>query len=462
MKKTLLMMAVVGLLASTVAAQDWKLGVQAYSFRQFTLCDTLDAISQMGVKYLEGYSKQTIGGGIEGKTDYHMDAATRDAVLAKLQAAGVKMVSYGVITGKNEADWRAIFDFAKAMGIETIISEPKTEELDLLVKLCAEYQIDIAIHNHAKPTAYWDPQTTLDATTGRPGIYGSPDNGHWARSGIKSVDGFKTLEGHMKSIHLKDMEVFGDVDAKECVPLGEGVCDIPAVFAELKRQNYQGMFIFEYESEPENPGPSVKKCVDYFNAHANCPAADAPVCCPVVVAETDQPAAAPAAPKQQKAEKKKGGAKAKQLIEPAQPAPAKQTIEPAQPAKVIPGDDWKTLEQYQEGAAKWCRINNKPFDKAKATQSFFRLDTNHDGYVTPEEKTGLSIEPVQPVRVIPDADWKTVEQYQEGAAKWCRINNKPFDKAKATKTFFRLDTNHDGYVTPEEKDAGLYMGKKNK
>jgi sugar phosphate isomerase/epimerase len=268
MKKSIMTLAAIALMAGSAFSKDWKLGIQTYSFRKYTFCETLDQLSAMGVETIEAYSKQPIGGGIEGNTSYTMDAATRDAVKAKLAAAGIKIVSYGVITGKDEADWRKIFEFAKAMDFKIINSEPKPEHYDLLVKLTREYGIDIAIHNHATPTAYWNPQTTLDAVKDRPGLYGGPDNGHWARSGINSVDGFKLLEGQMISIHLKDMEHFGDPNMKECVPYGEGVCDLPAVIKELKRQKYAGQFILEYESEPDNPGPSVKKCVDWFNKFA--------------------------------------------------------------------------------------------------------------------------------------------------------------------------------------------------
>ncbi|MCF7847667.1 MAG: TIM barrel protein [Kiritimatiellales bacterium] len=413
MKKALTVIALIGLLAGSAAAQDWKLGVQTYSFRKFTFCETIDTVSKMGVKYVEAYSKQEIGGGIEGKTDYKMDAATRDAIKAKLAAAGVEIISYGVIKGKDEADWRAIFDFAKAMGFKTIVSEPLPEHYDLLVKLCKEYGIDIAIHNHAEPTPYWKPETTLAACKGREGIYGSPDNGHWARSGINSIDGFKLLEGNMKSIHIKDMAVFGDVKAKDCVPLGEGVCDMPAVFAELKRQNYKGAFILEYESEPENPAPSIKKCVDYFNAQAGDLAK--PSCCSKCNACTAKkdvftknvndlwkdvdisktgwdkiPEPPKAAPKKKPAKKKtvKKQTPAKQT--PAKKAPAKKTTAKKQTAKKPAANKEpakpQTLEQYLQGSQKWCAQNNKEWNKEKATKAFHRMDTDKDGILTPKEK----------------------------------------------------------------------------
>lgn len=47
----------------------------------------------------------------------------------------------------DEAQCRKVFDFAKEMGIETIVSEPPKEAFDLIEKLCEEYKINVAIHN---------------------------------------------------------------------------------------------------------------------------------------------------------------------------------------------------------------------------------------------------------------------------------------------------------------------------
>ena len=269
MKKTIITLITLALMSGCAFSKDWVLGVQTWSFRTFSFCETLDQLSAMGVEYVEMYPGQKIGGGIEGSIHHTMDADTRSALQKKLSAAGIKIVSYGVLQGENEADWRKIFEFVQAMDFKIINSEPNQEDYDLLVKLTQEYEVDIGIHNHAKPdNRYWKPQTTLNVVKDRPGLFAAPDNGHWARSGIRSVDGFKLLEGQMISIHLKDMKIFDDTSQNICVPFGEGINDLSAVIDELKRQNYNGNIIIEFESHPENPTPYIKKCVDWFNANA--------------------------------------------------------------------------------------------------------------------------------------------------------------------------------------------------
>lgn len=268
MKKLILSAALVAMLSGSVFARDWKLGVQTWSLRQFTFCESLAQLSDMGVKYVEAYPGQKIGGGVEGTTHFTMSEETRNALKGKLDAAGIKILSYGVVGGKDEAEWRQLFEFAQAMDIEIINSEPNPDHYELLVKLTQEYGVNVGIHNHAKPNnRYWNPQTVLDAVKDRPGLYAAPDNGHWARSGITSVDGFKVLDGQMISIHLKDQKTFNDPGKNICVAFGTGVCDLPAAIKELQRQKYAGQVIIEFESNTDNPGPHIKKCVDWFNAN---------------------------------------------------------------------------------------------------------------------------------------------------------------------------------------------------
>ncbi len=67
-------------------------------------------------------------------------ADVRKMVKKKLADSGVKMVSYGCCTlSKDPAQCRKMFDFAKDMGLETLVSEPDEEAFDTLDKLCEEY-----------------------------------------------------------------------------------------------------------------------------------------------------------------------------------------------------------------------------------------------------------------------------------------------------------------------------------
>ena len=228
----------------------WKLGAQAYTFNLFTFSEAIDKIDSCGLRYVEGFSGQTIGGGIEGKMDYYMNASLRKQVLDKLKKKGVTMYAYGVETPGNEAEWRQLFEFGKAMGIQTFTSEPEEKDMPLLSTLCDAYKINLAIHNHPYPKHYWKPEIVLAAIKGQSGRIGAcADVGHWVRSGLDPVECLKKLQGHVLQLHW-----------------GTGIANTNGVITELKRQNFKGMISAEYERNWENNVPDVTASVVYFRS----------------------------------------------------------------------------------------------------------------------------------------------------------------------------------------------------
>lgn len=246
----------------------WKLGAQAYTFNLFTFSEAIDKIDSCGLQYAEGFSGQTIGGGIEGKMDYHMNASLRKQVLEKLKEKGITLYAYGVETPDNEADWRQLFEFGKAMGIQTFTSEPEEKDMPLLSKLCDTYKINVAIHNHPYPKHYWKPEIVLAAIKGQSERIGScADVGHWVRSGLDPVECLKKLEGHVLQLHMKDLnykEGKDDGADDRDVHWGTGVANTDGVIKELKRQNFKGMISAEYERNWTNNVPDVTASVAYF------------------------------------------------------------------------------------------------------------------------------------------------------------------------------------------------------
>jgi len=251
-------------IAAPQESRGLQIGAQAYTFRNFTLFETIDKSAALGLTSIELFPGQKIGGDVEGVLDVKMSAAARAAVAAKLLAAGIKVRAFGCITPQAEADWVEVFTFCKTMGIPTICSEPSPEQLDTVEKLADQFQVNVAFHNHATPSQYWNPQTVVDACKNRSKRLGAcADTGHWARSGLDPVASLKLLEGRLIVIHIKDVNVAEQ--SGECVIFGKGVCKFPAMIAELKRQNFSGMISIEYESSPANPYPDVLACVDYLN-----------------------------------------------------------------------------------------------------------------------------------------------------------------------------------------------------
>jgi len=239
----------------------WRLGCQAYSFNRFSFLEAVQKNASMGLRVIEGYPGQRLTKDEGAGLGPGLNKAQRLLAKSILADHGVKIVCFGV-TGAD----RATFDFAADMGIETIVSEPGFDQLENLSKMADEYKINISLHNHPKPSPYWDYKTVLEKINGLSLRVGScADTGHWLRSNINPLEAVKALKGRIISFHFKDLNKTGD---GHDVPWGTGVADAAAILAELKDQKFKGVFSIEYEYNWDNSVPEISQCVKFFNEQA--------------------------------------------------------------------------------------------------------------------------------------------------------------------------------------------------
>jgi sugar phosphate isomerase/epimerase len=148
------------------------------------------------------------------------------------------------------------------MGIETLVSEPKFDAFDAIDKLCEEYKINVALHDHPKPSPYWNPDTVLKVCKDHSKRIGACcDTGHWMRSDLNPVECLRKLEGRIISFHVKDLNEFGP--KAHDVPWGTGRGDIKGILTEVKRQGIKPVFSMEYEHRFTMP--ELAECVAYFD-----------------------------------------------------------------------------------------------------------------------------------------------------------------------------------------------------
>ncbi|MEX2016254.1 MAG: sugar phosphate isomerase/epimerase [Candidatus Hydrogenedentales bacterium] len=270
----------------------WRLGVQAYCFNKIDFLSMVDRLERIGVRYVEAYPGQMIGGEFaKVRFDQNMPAEARAAMKARLADAGVTLVNIGVVPLPNdEAKCRDVFEFAKEMGVDTIVSEPPVEALPLIDKLCAEYGIDVAIHNHPEPSAYWNPETVMAAIEDRSERIGvCADTSHWMRSGVDVLAWLKRFEGRLKCFHFGDVQpealrAFEEKMAVEGVTpsmvahirevpnavYGQGAGDMRAWLEELHRQRVEALFCVEafFELEADVTEEKIVECVRWFDGVA--------------------------------------------------------------------------------------------------------------------------------------------------------------------------------------------------
>lgn len=244
----------------------WRLGCQAYSFNQYTFYEAIDKTASLGLHYIEAYPGQKLSAEKPtAKTDESLTPELRREVKTKLADCGVKLVNYGVCgLSKDESASRRTFEFAKDMGIETLVAEPAPDAFDTIEKLGEEFKISVALHNHPKPSRYWNSETVLEVCKGRSKRIGAcADTGHWMRSELNPLEQLKKLEGRIISFHFKDLNKFGS--GAHDVPWGTGEGNVKALLAEIHRQKIKAVFSIEYEHNWTSSLPEIAQGVAYFD-----------------------------------------------------------------------------------------------------------------------------------------------------------------------------------------------------
>jgi sugar phosphate isomerase/epimerase len=235
--------------------------------------ETIRKTSETGAKTIEFFPGQKLNADSDAKLDHNSSPEIFAAVKAELAKHGVRAVNYGVVGAKDEAEWRKIFELAKAFGMRAITTE-SVDQLDVIEKLVKEFDIAAGIHNHPRRAddpnyKVWDPNYVLSVVKDRDSRIGAAaDNGHWATSGIKPDEGLRVLKGRIISMHLKDRAEIGKGTPDNI--FGTGVLDLKGILDTLMKQGFDGNISIEYEQNWDNSVPDVAQCVGFFRGYATC------------------------------------------------------------------------------------------------------------------------------------------------------------------------------------------------
>lgn len=253
------------------AEHGWHLAMQSWTLHNETLVDAMTHTAQLGVKYIEVYPGQVIGGQWGDKRfDFNLSDADCKSLLKYAKKKGVKIVSTGVFTTDNPDDWAKEFAFAKRMKLKQIVCEPRMQDWDMIEKLARKTGIKVAVHNHPKPSAYWNPIVLSQVISKRSRLLGScADIGHWLRCGLMPLECLRVLDGRIISFHFKDVVAGDTPDAMHDTTWGQGVIGVKAIMQALKKQHFKGYFMIEYENESDKSPEVLRKCIKYFNEVAD-------------------------------------------------------------------------------------------------------------------------------------------------------------------------------------------------
>ncbi|MBC8011323.1 MAG: DUF1080 domain-containing protein [Burkholderiales bacterium] len=260
----LILLAVFSITAPSAQAAP-KLGLQAWTFRKLTLIETIDQASALGIRHLQAYPGQKIGGDIDGTFYFSTPSADLAKILAHAKAKNVSIDSFGVISLSKPDDWEKLFAFARSAGIKEIVTETTRETLLTLAPLAKKHKINVSLHNHPKPNIYETPDLALAAIEGLDKRFGiAADTGHWARSGVDPVAGLKLVSKRLHSLHFKDIAERGK--RSRDVPYGTGTSDLAVQLHQLRTSGFDGIAYIEYEHGSPALVDEVARCVAFFNA----------------------------------------------------------------------------------------------------------------------------------------------------------------------------------------------------
>lgn len=184
----------------------WKLGIDAGSFAQLDFDQALARIDALGLGYVEASDKQKLDMEIPKYVTYKLQPGEVKAIKDKLIAFNLALVAYRVSTIEpGEEARRRLFDFAKSLNIETIVSEQIPADLESLDKLANEYGMNIAIGGsmHAALAA-------VDGRSERIGL--SADSGSWVAEGLKPGEALKQAKDRLLVLRLRERSAFAARD----------------------------------------------------------------------------------------------------------------------------------------------------------------------------------------------------------------------------------------------------------
>jgi sugar phosphate isomerase/epimerase len=248
--------------AYAAARNRLSIGIGAYTYHNLSVDAMIEQLRALEIKKIEmsrGEFMNFAKPPVEKFEDFRR----------KIDAVGIKCVSYYAPTIKTRADLEGAIRFARILGCSNITGDPSDGEiLKYVDERMTKEGLSFGIHNHyfkGRKFDYESPEDILKALAGLSQTVGCTlDLGHIVSCGYDTVDAVRKLGPRLKLVHLKDVQAAG---GEVNVPLGTGLGKIPQVMKELRKIRFRGLVAFEYEKDGDID-EDVRRQVAYARARS--------------------------------------------------------------------------------------------------------------------------------------------------------------------------------------------------
>ncbi len=240
--------------SSNLSKFSFDLGIASYTFRKFSLEDTLSMTKRLGITRI-------------GFKSFHLPLDASDELIAstveKCESEGIELYGGGVIYMKTREEVDNAFEYARKAKMKMIIGVPAHELLSYTEKKVKEYGIKLAIHNHGPgddlyPSAESAYVLIKDMD---PGMGLCIDIGHTKRINRDPEQDLVDYFDRVFDIHIKDVTA-ASKEGSTC-EVGRGVIDIPSFLKTVIKKKYSATLAFEYEKDADDPFPGLCESVGY-------------------------------------------------------------------------------------------------------------------------------------------------------------------------------------------------------
>jgi len=237
-----------------------EIGIKSYSFRAIEEnTDVAAAVKACGASTID----------LSACHVNYDDQDAQERTIKIYREAGIRISGIGVVGAKDdEAFNRRFFEFARRAGCDVVSCSfgPEGHEavLAMLERLCGEYDMRAAIHNHGGK--HWLGNATilkylLEKSGSSIGL--CLDTAWCLQAGENPVAWLDAFGDRLYGVHFKDF-IFSRDGAHTDVVVGQGALDLPAFLEKFRTLPFNGSAVIEYEGD-DAVGQS-QRCVEAIRA----------------------------------------------------------------------------------------------------------------------------------------------------------------------------------------------------